>query len=109
MGGKHRGDQAADEADEFSVPERDFQPGRLEPMAVTPSRQVPCPSPHPRLWEATPDTRYKVTMALTQLGSQGLLLFSRSVVSDASRPHGLQHTRPSPSPRVCSHSCPLSQ
>ena len=40
------------------------------------------------------------------------LLFSRSVVSDSSRPHGLQLSRlpcPSPSPRVCSNSCPLSQ
>ena len=40
-----------------------------------------------------------------------LLLFSRSVVSDSFRPHGLQHARlPSPSlaPRVCSNSCPLS-
>ena len=41
-----------------------------------------------------------------------LLLFSRSVVSDSLRPHGLQHARlpcPSPSPRVCSNSCSLSQ
>ena len=41
-----------------------------------------------------------------------LLLFSRSVVSDSLRPHGLQHTRPpcpSPSPRACSNSCPLSR
>ena len=33
-------------------------------------------------------------------------------MSDSLRPHGLQHTRlpcPSPSPRVCSNSCPLSQ
>ena len=40
------------------------------------------------------------------------LLFRRSVVSDSLCPHGLQHTRlpcPSPSPRVCSNSCPLSQ
>ena len=39
------------------------------------------------------------------------LLSSRSVVSDSSWPHGLQHTRlpyPSLSPRVCSNSCPLS-
>ena len=39
------------------------------------------------------------------------LLFSCSVVSDSLRPHGLQHARlpcPSPSPRACSHSCPLS-
>ena len=41
-----------------------------------------------------------------------LLLFSRYVVSDSLRPHGLQHVRfpcPSPSPRVCPNSCPLSQ
>ena len=36
----------------------------------------------------------------------------RSVMSDSLRPHGLQHTRPpcpSPTPRVYSNSCPLSQ
>ena len=41
-----------------------------------------------------------------------LLLFSHSVVSDFLWPHGLQHARlpcPSPSPRLCSNSCPLSQ
>ena len=41
-----------------------------------------------------------------------LLLFSRSVVLDSLRPHGLQHASlpyPSLSPRVCSISCPLSQ
>ena len=40
------------------------------------------------------------------------LSFSLSVLSDSLRPHGLQHARlpcPSPAPRVCSHSCPLSQ
>ena len=39
-----------------------------------------------------------------------LLLFAHQVVSNYSRPHGLQHSRlpcPSPSPRVCSNSCPL--
>ena len=38
--------------------------------------------------------------------------FSRSVVSDLLRPHGLQHTRPpcpSLTPRVYSNSCPLSR
>ena len=38
--------------------------------------------------------------------------FSRSVVSDSLRPHGLQHTRPpcpSPTPGVYSNLCPLSQ
>ena len=44
--------------------------------------------------------------------SKLLLLFSRSVVSDSLRLHGLQDTRlpcPSPSPSVCSKSCPLGQ
>ena len=39
------------------------------------------------------------------------LLFSCSVVSDSSKLHGLQQARlqcPSPSPGVCSNSCPLS-
>ena len=38
--------------------------------------------------------------------------FSRSVVSDSLQPHGLQYARlpcPSPTPRVYSNSCPLSQ
>ena len=40
------------------------------------------------------------------------LMLTFSVVSDSLQPHGLQHTRlpcPSPSPRVCPDSCPLSQ
>ena len=38
--------------------------------------------------------------------------FSHSVISNSLWPHGLQHTRtpcPSPTPRACSNSCPLSQ
>ena len=38
--------------------------------------------------------------------------FSRSVLSDSLRPHGLQHVRPpfpSPTPRVYSNLCPLSR
>ena len=38
--------------------------------------------------------------------------FSRSVVSDSLRPHGLQQARlpcPSPTPRACSNSCPSSR
>ena len=38
--------------------------------------------------------------------------FSHSFMSDSLRPHGLQHARfpcPSPTPRVYSNSCPLSQ
>ena len=38
--------------------------------------------------------------------------FSCSVMSDSLQPHGLQHARPpcpSPTPGVCSNSCPLSR
>ena len=38
--------------------------------------------------------------------------FSHTVISDSLPPHGLQHTRPpcpSPTPRACSNSCPLSR
>ena len=38
--------------------------------------------------------------------------FSCSVISNSLQPHGLQHTRfhcPSPIPRACSNSCPLSR
>ena len=40
------------------------------------------------------------------------VLFSRRVMPDSLQPHELQHTRlpcPSPTPRACSNSCPLSQ
>ena len=49
-----------------------------------------------------------------KVGARGrtvILLFSRSVVSNSLQPCGLEHARvpcPSPSPRVCSNSCPLS-
>ena len=46
-----------------------------------------------------------------QYTEKSLVQFSCSVVSDALRPHGLQHTRlpcPSPTPRACSNSCPSS-
>ena len=44
-------------------------------------------------------------------GHLHVLLFSRSVMSDSLRPHGLRHSRlpcPPPSHRVGSNSCPLS-
>ena len=44
--------------------------------------------------------------------SYPLLLLSHPVMSGSLLPHGLQHARlpcPSPSPRACSNSCPLSQ
>ena len=72
------------------------------------------PSPSPDIWD---------TLVLQSgsrsidSGSSGfrylglLLLLSRSVMSDILLPHGLQRARlpcPSPSPGVCSNSCPLS-
>ena len=51
-----------------------------------------------------PDTLYAPS-------SQTSVQFSRSVVSDSLRPHGLQHARPpcpSPTPGACSNSCPRS-
>ena len=49
-------------------------------------------------------------MAVPRIASS--VKFSRSVVSDSLWPHGLQHAKlpyPSPTPRACSNSCPLSQ
>ena len=53
---------------------------------------------------------WKITLFL--LVSLLLLLFSHLVVSSSLQPHGLPNTRlpcPSPSPGVCSNSCPSSQ
>ena len=46
------------------------------------------------------------------LGKQDSVQSSRSIVSDSLQSHGPQHTRPpcpSPTPEVCSNSCPLSR
>ena len=70
------------------------------------------------LWSST-SSRKKYNPRLSfrkrwfQLWKRNLstLLFRRWVVSDSLWPHGLQHNRlpcPSPSPGVCSNSCPLS-
>ena len=48
----------------------------------------------------------------TEIYTFSSVQFSCSVASDSLWPHGLQHARlpcPSPTPRVCSNSCPLSQ
>ena len=53
------------------------------------------------------DAFHKYSMQLFTSVSQ----FSSSVVSDSLRSHGLWHARPacpSPTPRACSNSCPLS-
>ena len=49
---------------------------------------------------------------LIKLSPVGIVLFRPSVMSNFLQPHGMQHPRlscPSPSPRVCSYSCPLSR
>ena len=51
-------------------------------------------------------------LQLLAVSSRGLVQFSRSVVSDSLRPHGLQHARPpcpSPTPRVYTNPCTLSR
>ena len=53
----------------------------------------------------------KLCVYLSQKSTDHTLVqFSRSVMSNPLQPHGLQHTRlsrPSPTPGVCSNSCPL--
>ena len=51
------------------------------------------------------------SLSLSHRGSTKNLMFSGSVTSDSLQPHALQYARLpclSPSPRVCSNSCPLS-
>ena len=53
-----------------------------------------------------------LNLVIINMEHYSLLLFSHSVLSNFFQPHRLQHTRlpcPSPSPRACSNSCPLSQ
>ena len=50
--------------------------------------------------------------SLSRLTMFNLIQFSHSVMSHSLQLHGLQHSRlpcPSPTPGVCSNSCPLSQ
>ena len=54
--------------------------------------------------------RWRKIRKTKNLRNLSLVQFSRSVVSDSFRPHGLQHARlpcPSPTPGVYSNSCPL--
>ena len=58
--------------------------------------------------DSTVNYGYHVVHDISSLSVQ----FSCSVMSDSLPPHGLQHARlpcPSPAPRSCSNSCPLSQ
>ena len=64
-------------------------------------------------WKSLFKFKYIFPQSLSSLRLCPLTVqFSRSVVSDPLRAHGLQHTRlpsPSPTPGACSNSCPLSQ
>ena len=78
---------------------------------------LPCPPPgdlsDPGIKPMCPALQVDSSL-LSHLGSPNTPFsqFSHSVVSESLRPHGLQHARPpcpSPTPRVHSDSCPLSQ
>ena len=65
---------------------------------------------------AKPETQILDSCSPTTFGATSshayTIQFSRSVVSDSLRPHGLQYARlpcPSPTPGACSNSCPSSQ
>ena len=91
--------------------------GRLARSGVCPLLRAPFLAVH--LWPvgklrwahlSLSDTEGELLIA-SECCSLRSSLFCCSVVSDSLWPHGLQHSRlpcPSPSPRVCSDSCPLS-
>ena len=104
---------------------------RQAPLSMGFSRQecwsgLPCPPPgnlpNPGIKPAsltsansfyTAGATWKACYSMDQFSSvaQTFSQFSHSVVSNSLRPHGLQHAIPSctsPTPRVCSNSCPLS-
>ena len=64
------------------------------------------------LWKHTKKLCYMNLYEATKCWYYVSVQFSRSVVSDSLRPHGLQHARlacPSQSPRACANSCPSSR
>ena len=81
-----------------------FSPGQLEPLTLSAAKlQLSL------LWvkqSLHPNTCFYHSYAFSSVQ------FSHSVMSYSLWPHGLQHARlpcPSPVPRTCSDSCPLSQ
>ena len=68
----------------------------------------PCPTMHDLFSSVSPMQPHSFSWSQRIASVQ----FSHSVMSDSLRPHGLQHASPpcaSPTPRVYSNSCPLSQ
>ena len=94
------------------------QPGRLDRgltvgcFSVTLNKQVISES---LIKHISPGGRFLGFLRSSVLGTPltwPSVEFSRSVVSNSLRLQGLQHARflcPSPAPRACSNSCPLSQ
>ena len=69
-------------------------------------------SVRPQYWPAPQAWTYPLGLSSLILVVSHSVLFSHSVMSDSLQPRGLQHARlpcPSPTPRVYSNSCPLSQ
>ena len=63
-------------------------------------------------WEHYTKWNKLVAKDMSMILPNEVLQFSRSVVSNSLRPHGLQHTRPpcpSATPGACSNSCPSTQ
>ena len=59
-----------------------------------------------------PVWQLKMSPDITRCPLRAMIQVSCSVMSDSLQPHGLQHARlpcPSPTPRACSNSCPLSR
>ena len=91
------------------------QPRILEWVAMPSSRDLPDPGiKAASLSSPALAGRFFTTSATGEAPSVAFQFrqSSRSVVSDSLQPHGLQHARPpcpSPTPRVHSNPCPLSQ
>ena len=67
---------------------------------------------NPRPGSQVPRSMAFPTKVWPEQDAHSLVQFSHSVVFNSSQPHGLQHTRPpcpSPTPRIYSNSCLLSQ
>ena len=84
----------------------------LEWVAISFSRG----SSQPRDWTCVSSLALQNSLPLCHLGSLfpcfSSVQFSCSLVSKSLQPHGLQHARlpcPSPTPRVCSNSCPSNR
>ena len=100
----------------YLLPFRDDLPWLVPLHSQSPSLLCPPLTPPPQgplvLTRAVDSLKPDQSLAVITLHFFFFFLFSRSVMTDSFQPNGLQHNRlpwPSPSPRVCSNSCPLSR